>query len=340
MRAKAEFKGRFNWCLILAVSLFVVCGNLVLPPKEIEAQDTVNKALKPPKQMISPREKFYDASTVNGEAWIVGYYGLILKVKESKGRLVWERQKSFTTSPLFGVSFVDSQNGYVVGKKGLVLKTRDGGRNWESIETGIDKSLFSVFFVNPMEGWAVGEWGTIIYTRDGGKSWENKSIGQDITLYKSLFIDANTGWVVGEFGTIIHTEDGGKSWQIENKGNTSFYNIFFVDQQFGFIVGQNGTIYQTKNRGETWESKKVPTTENLLGINSMGNRVWVVGLRGTFLEGNPNCKFHQAKQLIRVPDWLKAIVFLKSGRGMVFGDHGRILYSDSPGENRGWSILN
>lgn len=89
-------------------------------------------------RIVTYRDKFYGASVVNEQAWIVGYYGSILHVKGSPP--LWERQNSSTTSPLFGVSFADENNGLVVGEKGLVLRTTNGGQTWEEVrKKGVHK---------------------------------------------------------------------------------------------------------------------------------------------------------------------------------------------------------
>ncbi len=291
------------------------------------------------KRLLTFRDKFYDAAVVNNHAWIVGYYGTILHVKEKP--VFWERQKCPTTFPLFGVSFADKDNGLVVGKNGLILRTENGGQTWHAIRGQTDKNLFSVYLVDPMHGWAVGEFGTIINTSDGGKTWQDQSLkDEDISLNKCFFIDASTGWAVGEFATILYTSDGGISWHFKQRDEmgVSFYDILFKNRQEGLIAGQNGVLYQTRNAGQTWEPIKLPLENNLLGIGVLDTRFLVVGLRGTIIDETPDGTF-QANQSISVPDWLHNITAFPSGLAMIAGDHGRILYS-LKGEKRKWAILN
>ena len=293
------------------------------------------------KRLLTFRDKFYDATVINDNIYIVGYYGTILHLNLKEKPPLLERQKCPTTRPLFAVSFGDECNGLIVGSKGLILRTEDGGSNWQVLRRYTDNHLFSVHFVDPMRAWAVGEFGTIIYTADGGKTWQDRSLkDEDINLNKCFFIDANMGWIVGEFSTILYTHDGGLTWHFKQKDETgiSFYDILFKNRQKGIIAGQNGTLYQTLDGGDTWRQIKFPKDDNLLGINILDGRFCIVGLRGTIIEETNDGTF-QANQSISVPDWLHNIIVFPSGLSLIFGDHGRILYS-LKGENRNWAILN
>jgi photosystem II stability/assembly factor-like uncharacterized protein len=59
--------------------------------------------------------------------WAVGRSGTI--IYSSNGGNTWEVQSSSTDTTLFDVDFADSLRGLIAGN-GIVLYTRDGGRNW------------------------------------------------------------------------------------------------------------------------------------------------------------------------------------------------------------------
>ena len=107
----------------------VICL-MVLFPMALKAQEALPQEMAPAKSYLSQhvnfRDKFYDAAAINGSAWIVGYYGTILHASENMTH--FERQDSGTKEPLLSVSFTDETHGVIVGTKGLILKTVDGGR--------------------------------------------------------------------------------------------------------------------------------------------------------------------------------------------------------------------
>jgi hypothetical protein len=128
----------------------------------------------------------------------------------------WFEQTSGTTEALLSVTFVDNLTGWVVGGRGTILKTTDGGANWNAQTSGTTEWLFSVHFIDNNIGWAVGYNGKILKTTNGGTNWNSQTSGTTAELESVYFTDNNTGWAVGWDGTILHTTNGGVSF-IEEK---------------------------------------------------------------------------------------------------------------------------
>ena len=70
---------------------------------------------------------------------------------------------------VFGIHFIDERCGWVVGDKGLLLKTVDGGGNWQRVKVP-GGTLNDIVFVG-QKGWIVGGGGMILHSDDGGKGW-------------------------------------------------------------------------------------------------------------------------------------------------------------------------
>ena len=62
------------------------------------------------------------------------------------------------------IQFLDHENGWLVGEKGLVKKTSDGGKSWQDVESGIPTDLRGLFFLDPEQGWMAGDQGIIVKT--------------------------------------------------------------------------------------------------------------------------------------------------------------------------------
>lgn len=142
---------------------------------------------------------------------------------------------------LNAVFFVDPVHGWIVGERGLILRTADRGESWERTvlprppgageeeiaeemgEAELEAlgvvapspSLYGVFFVSPLEGWVVGQEGTVAWTQDGGRSWELQPSNVQEPLY-DVGVVGNTGWIVGDKGTVLMSTDGGKRWEKED----------------------------------------------------------------------------------------------------------------------------
>ena len=177
----------------LCLSIVWIILSFLVPSGVLSREHGSSKTIesrKSLKQLVTFRDKFYDAAVSDDQAWIVGYYGTILHLRIKKKTFFWERQKSSTILPLFGVSFADEHHGLIVGKNGLILLTQDGGQMWQPVKGPTDKHLFSVHLIDKINGWAVGEFTTIIHTTDGGKTWEGQSLKEDINLNKCFFLNS------------------------------------------------------------------------------------------------------------------------------------------------------
>ena len=138
---------------------------------------------------------FTDANT----GTVVGYEnpdGMILRTTD--GGNSWVRQNSGLNDPFdginfFGVRFVNSNVGTIVGDDGIILRTTDGGSNWVQQTSDTTDLLYAVHFSDENHGAAVGFLnGTVHRTTDGGQSWGPQNT-QATGLLGVYFIDANAG---------------------------------------------------------------------------------------------------------------------------------------------------
>ena len=66
-------------------------------------------------------------------------------------------------------SFLDANNGIIVGGDGFILKTTDGGATWDQATSGTIEHLEDIFSPNGIS-WVVGDHGTILFSSDMIKS--------------------------------------------------------------------------------------------------------------------------------------------------------------------------
>ena len=179
--------------------------------------------------------------------------------------------KSRIGTGLFGIFFINSNTGWVVGKKGTILYTEDGGKHWNRQKSGDTAlQLGNIQFIDSKIGWIVGIGGTdywigiILYTEDGGKHWHTQLKKEDIGLKGIVFTDKKSGWVTGvtaydEDGWLFHTEDGGKTWSEKEFGKNVGYSYpAFLDKDRGVIITEKGLLFITKDGGKTWTTMRKP----------------------------------------------------------------------------------
>ncbi len=105
--------------------------------------------------------------------------------KTTNGGLSWISVSAPANSYyLRALDFVDSLNGWAVGRFGTIIHTTDGGNTWTFQTNPATTTLFDVDFSDPQHGVACG-YGIILYTTNGGQNW-NTGVIQGIEESKIL----------------------------------------------------------------------------------------------------------------------------------------------------------
>jgi photosystem II stability/assembly factor-like uncharacterized protein len=201
----------------------------------------------------------------------------------------------------FGICQGSGGQAWAVGKNGIILHTKDGGRNWEKQASGVVEPLSAVSFANNQVGFVVGGGGIILATRDGGLSWRMQSSGIKDYLLGVHALDENRAYVVGPFGTFLATADGGTTWkksgfswekliprileEVGSKIEPNLNAVHFVTQEIGWVVGEFGLILHTRDGGRTWTSQrgggKLPQLCAVIFRDE--HQGWAAGQQGTLI---------------------------------------------------------
>ena len=155
--------------------------------------------------------------------------------------------------------FINETNGWIVGKHGLILRTKDSGKNWENIEIPDDWSdIVKVNFIDSLNGWILMYGGSnddnclpsgafMQYTNDGGITWSRYFIHEDYNCAIDMqFTDENNGWILANFWpkTLFRTKNKGLTWEkisIPAQYRMA-YKMDFNNANEGWLIGPNGTI--------------------------------------------------------------------------------------------------
>ncbi len=74
----------------------------------------------------------------------------------------WDSQTSGVTEDLWGIDFIDANNGWCVGGGGKILVTTNGGTTWTPTDSGTTSTLTDVSAVDASNVWACGASGIIL----------------------------------------------------------------------------------------------------------------------------------------------------------------------------------
>jgi photosystem II stability/assembly factor-like uncharacterized protein len=236
-------------------------------------------------------------------------------------------------------------NKVAVGKFGLILLTKDGGKSWERRPSGTTKTLSAVSFADHKHGFVVGSGGTLLATGDGGATWQPQNSGTKDHLLSVHAVSPNQVFAVGAFGTLLSTADGGHSWRKhELKWDTLIERIvketgyvepnlnavYFSSPEVGWIVGEFGLVLHTRNGGQDWTSHRygieLPQLYAVKFIEA--RRGWAVGQAGNLIQTTDGGQNWSQLELETKRDLYH--VSLESGRGVIVGD-GVVLVSQNGG---------
>ena len=266
----------------------------------------------------------------------------------------WVRQPAGTLAWLHSVFFFDQNRGWVVGSRGSLLATEDGGRSWKARPRPSEDVLVDIYFVDEFNGWVVCERNVydlktkdeprtyLMNTTDGGEHWKRVNIrGLDANarLVRAFFRPSGRGWTFGEGGAIYTSPDSGASWvRFQAPTRHLLLGGTFIDNDRGWLVGAGATILQTSDGGETWHHSPLAGAKNIR-LNSasfVNNRLgWTVGSGGSVYRTVNGGRTWQAQNSGVSADLLD-VKFLDAFEGWAVGAEGTLIYTNDGGSR--WTV--
>ncbi|MDT8323993.1 MAG: YCF48-related protein [Bacteroidota bacterium] len=214
----------------------------------------------------------------------------------------WEKvhprpgEDTLTNVVLYNVHFVDTQNGFIVGERGTVLRTTDA-ESWEKLDiplvSGPPPSL-SAIASDAAGNVYVGGWsaidveeGVLWRSTDLGETWTDLNMAPGIDIVELICTDATTMFAVGDSGlagahigtdrraVILKSTDAGESWRTVAKVDSRYApnfgvcmrDIDFPSADTGYAVGEKGIALQTTDGGESWKSLDSWYRTDLYGLH-------------------------------------------------------------------------
>jgi photosystem II stability/assembly factor-like uncharacterized protein len=173
----------------------------------------------------------------------------------------------------------------VVGERGHILISEDGGQSWDQADVPTRSTLTAVYFHDPDLGWVVGHDSVILRTTDGGANWERVywAPEDEAPFFDVWFSDAEHGIAIGAYGSYYTSSDGGVTWEFEPIGDTDWHLHQVSPAADGrlFIAAEAGMVYRSDDGGATWTELPSPYEGSFFGILPLEDDVvFLFGLRG------------------------------------------------------------
>src|SRR5216684_7485413 len=116
------------------------------------------------------------------------------------------------TDKFFDVWPTSPTRAFIVGDRGKVLLTEDGGRHFKRIDIGTNLGIFGIQMTDDQNGYLCGQDGLVMRTRDGGKTWTKLNSRTHLFIFGMSFTDRLHGYLVGDRALVMSTSNGGESF--------------------------------------------------------------------------------------------------------------------------------
>ncbi len=244
--------------------------------------------------------------------------------------------------------WVEDQEAWAVGKRGLLLRSGDGGKTWRQVPSGVLNSLNKITFKDG-KGWIVGNDGIILHSSDAGEHWAPVKSGERfdrLALVDIEFMTSEVGIIATEEGEILTSQNGGASWErypldwfevmpadLTDRGiyAMNFYDIYVLDQDKAWIVGDWGTVMFTGDRGQHWEILRCGFYPHLFSAVFLDEqRGLAVGQNGTAVVTEDGGRSWTDMPGIKTSYSLFKIA-IKDTYGLIVGEQGKLWESANSG---------
>ncbi len=247
---------------------------------------------------------FYTLEKIGNTIWAGGYVGGV--AKSTDDGLSW----SFVETPAYnaetsdykdvwGIDFIDQNNGIMVGDDGMVALTTDGGTTWNwpasaQAVIGTTRMYGAVYFPDGRI-WICGYDGKIGYSPDHGQTWSLQGVGVTTVIGYGISMNASgVGFIALNNGDpdqskILKTTDFGVTWTLVNltiAGNPTLYKV----RHFGnkvVLCGDKGYIGYSDDNGATWthypNAAGTLTSDAMRDVIMDGNTGYAVGRNARLL---------------------------------------------------------
>ncbi|WP_077034896.1 YCF48-related protein [Pelomonas sp. KK5] len=221
-----------------------------------------------------------------------------------------------------------------VGRRGMIVRSSDGGASWQQAPSPVSTDLLSLSFADEKQGWAVGHGGDEEAKRSLQEAERFKADGPGRPLLAVRFSDALRGMAVGAYNLAIRTEDGGRTWrsiasQLDNPRGMHLYGIAEIDGRL-WIAGEQGVLLKQETRQDGRNGRfaqvKTPYPGSFFGIAGKAGEVVVYGLRGNALRSSDGGASWTALQTGTQSN-LTAGTVLPDGRLVLAAMNGELLLS-------------
>ena len=242
-------------------------------------------------------------------------------------------EMEFKKSEFRDIQFIDN-DGWIVGKNGIMMYTNDGGKKWQ-INKWDSFNFNDINMLNKERGFIASDKGYLLATVNGGKNWSVLE-WKDISLnLNSISFYRNHGIISGDRGLLIATSDQGKNWNLryldeskKNKGYRNINHVSILDEKTIILACSEGIILFSNNGGKSWKNRNFLETNYYSAFFINNSTGYITGDKGVLLYTDDSGETWHKMSLFTSKT---NKIFLSNGLLWAFGDIGMIMHSSDNG---------
>jgi photosystem II stability/assembly factor-like uncharacterized protein len=174
----------------------------------------------------------------------------------------------------------------VVGERGAIHRSTDGGNTWVASTAPVRVMLTGVAFAPAgRQAWAVGHEAVVLGSSDRGATWtvQFRAPNPQDSLLDIIALSEGHVLAVGAYGLCVESLDGGKTWQRRRliADDVHFNRITRGPTGELYLAGERGTLLRSRDAGATWQPLHAPYDGSFYGVLPLDRRTLLAhGLRG------------------------------------------------------------
>ncbi|WP_256873270.1 MULTISPECIES: YCF48-related protein [Pseudomonas] len=162
-----------------------------------------------------PDKPFLDLAFIDqSTGFITGAYGLIFMTRDGgKTWLPWAQHLSNDSSLHLNGITANGKNIFIVGERGLLLRSLDGGETFATMESPYEGSFFGALSTGAGDVLIYGLRGNAYLSRNNGESWQKVSIKTDAAISSAAQRRDGSLLLASQAGEVFTNRGGGASFE-------------------------------------------------------------------------------------------------------------------------------
>ncbi len=140
---------------------------------------------------------------------------------------------------------------YLVGERGLIARSINGGKSWRVLPEIYAGSFYGILALSNGRVLVYGMRGNTFYTDNAGKTWQRSKVPGESSLFGGTVLRDGRLLLVGANNTLLMSSDGGASFvQVSEKGPHGVISALPIDKDEFLKVGEGGLTLVRVGQGK------------------------------------------------------------------------------------------